>query len=437
MRRNGRDERRRRVLREDQAGGEQRPEPSVRVDRDSPYQESARSDQQPKILDFVPRRAGVIFVIFMLQLSAVATLQSLHWAFFEASARMDRDWLAYFNMGRDGSLASWLIAVWFLVAAALCGVLFSIRRHRRDDFQGRYRVWAWLGVFLVAASGCAVSGFDGFAGEVVRRLAPEMGTLGHFQWSGLQWSVALVALVAVVVSTRMWFEFRESRAATGLVVLTLVVFAIAGAYRLEWIPNGAFEVRWLSVSLGTLGATLLVASCLVFCRFVILDAHGEIERRQSRRSRRQEAAESAAQEPSDDAGRDDRSARRHKKRRGDGESEETEAETGSQPKPMPKSKPKVEDEEADSGQSQSGQSQSAGRRKSPLGGHRKNGEQEHSAKAEPPTQSQKPPTVRIQRDTVEDPGNGPDDDLSEEQLARMSKAERRRHRKQQKKRRAA
>lgn len=427
MRRNGRDERRRRVLREDQAGGEQRPEPSVRVDRDNPYQESARSEQQPKFLDFVPLRAGVIFVIFILQLNALATLQSLHWAFFEASARMDRDWLAFFNMGRDGSLASWLIAVWFLVAAALCGVLFSIRRHRRDDFQGRYRVWAWLGAFLVAASACAVSGFDGFAGEVVRRLAPDMGLLGRVQWSGLQWSVALVALLAVVVSARMWFEFRESRAATCLVGLTLVVFAMAGAYRLEWIPNGPFEVRWLSVSLGTLGATLLVASCLVFCRFVILDAHGEIERRQSRRSRRQEAAENEAREPSDDAGQDDRSTRRRKKRRSNGDSEETEAETESQTKPKSKSKPKpkVEAEEADSTESQSG-----GRRKSPLGGRRKNRDQAGGAEA---ASAEQPPTVRIQRDTVEDPAAGADE-LSEEQLAQMSKAERRRYRKQRKRR---
>lgn len=389
MRRNGRDERRRRVLSEDQAGGEQRPGPSVRVDRDNPYQESARSDQQPKILDLVPRRAGVIFVLFLLQLNAVAALQSLHWAFFESATRMDRNWLSFFNMARDGSLASWLIAVWFLIAAALCGVLFSVRRHRRDDFQGRYRVWAWLSVFLVAMSACAVSGFDQFSGELVQRLAPELGPLGQFDWSGLEWSVLLLSSVCLVVSVRMWFELRESRAATCLVGLTLAVFGIAGAYRLGWLPNGPFEARWLSVSWGTLGTTLLVTSGLVFCRFVIRDAHGEIERR----SRRQMMASDSGEGP--DAGSDLEEDAQRKK-------------------PLSGRKKRRQPAEEQPGDRQPSQRRAT----------RKPDPAVDESAAEPPT-------VRIQRDTIEQPDA---DELTEEELSQMSKAERRRYRKQRKRR---
>ena len=424
------------MLREDHPGGEQRPGPSVRGDRDNPYQESARSDQQPKILDFVPRRAGIIFVLFLLQLNCLAALQSLHWAFYESSARMDQDWLSYFNMGRDGSLASWLIAVWFLVAAGLCGVLFSIRRHRRDDFQGRYRVWAWLSALLVAMSACAVSGFDGFAGEVVRRLAPEMGPLARVEWSSLEWSVALVTLVTAVVSARMWFDFRESRAATCLVAMTLAVFGLAAVYRLEWLSAGPFEVRWLSVSLGTMGATLLVVSCFVFCRFVILDAHGEIQRRESRQSRRLAAAEN---EPASEPGNEVPTRSVSEGRSSERGTAATRAEKENKAKKENKSENEKRAKRSDRNNSVVAEAQTQSEsvdtaepaeteRRSPLGGRRKNREQPAGANQ---------PSVRIQSDTIQQPNSdadAADADLTEEELAQMSKADRRRHRKQRKRR---
>jgi hypothetical protein len=279
MRRNGRDERRRRVLRDEPSSGEQRPERSVRADRDNPYQESARSERQHKILDLVPRRSGIILILFLLQLTVLAALQALHWSFFEDASALDRAWLSYFDITRAGGLASWYESVVFATLAMFCGVLYSVRRHRRDDFQGRYRSWAWLAGVWLLLSANATTGFERFAGETAERLAPQVGLLQGVNWSAMQWAAVLLSTMTVVVTARMWFEFRESYATSLWVVMALLTYAVGSVHRQGWLPAGYVSNEWIAASCDLLGVSFLSLSFLVYTRFVVRDAHGEITRR--------------------------------------------------------------------------------------------------------------------------------------------------------------
>lgn len=441
MRRNGRDERRRRVLRDDPASAEvgaveAGESPGSRAHRegagrDNLYQESARSDQQPKLIDFVPRRGSLVFVCLLLQLNLFAALQSLHWWFFESAAPGDRAWLSFFDLARDGSLASWLMSVWFLMAAVLCGLLFSVRRHRRDDFQGRYRVWGWLAAAMVAISACVVTGFDLFAGEVARRLAPSWGPLSEGAWSASHWAVALVSCVTIAVTVRMWFDFRESRLATFLVAATLACFVLAAVCRLELFPVGPFDAAYLATSCQLLGATLLATTCLEFCRFVVRDAHGEIRRRaaeaspSNRATRRREKAEQRAEK------RAEKRARQEQARQERAAEKQAAAEARAADKAAQQQREDSPDNSEDDSVDDQSSSSPLGRRASRS--RRRRQEQAAASEGKQPDEAAaEPPSVQITRDGVQSP-NG-DDELSEEELAKMSKAERRRYRKQRKRR---
>ena len=50
------------------------------------------------------------------------------------------------------SLAGWLAQIDLLLAAGVALIVRVMRRHRRDDYQGRYRAWGWMaGLFLFTA----------------------------------------------------------------------------------------------------------------------------------------------------------------------------------------------------------------------------------------------------------------------------------------------
>ncbi len=399
MRRSGRDEWRRRVLREEQRDEQQREERTVRGDHDNPYQESARSELQPKILDFVPRRAWVVCVILLLQLTVIAAFQSLHWAVFDSAVGADRQWLRFFDMTRTGSPASWLAAMLFAAAALFSGILFSIRRHRRDDFKGRYRVWGWLAVVLIVASANTVTGLHRLAGEGVARLSSKLQPIAQFGWGELEWSMVLVALATVAVTIRLWFEFRESKGTSCLAAASLIAFASAAMCRLGWIPAGPFEVDWLAVSLNLLGANCLFLSVLVFSRFVVLEAHGHSVNRQRRSTMPAATVEASADEA--DASHDSTPVTKRQK------------------------------EPASSGGGLKGRWNNSRRPDRPS---ESIPERQSVAPARENSAARPAARVKIGRGSVEQPVV-PDveDELSEEELAQLSKSERRRYRKQQRK----
>jgi hypothetical protein len=402
MRRNGRDERRRRVLSEEHRSDQQFEEPTVRGDRDNPYQESARSDLQPKIVDLVPRRAFVVWLILLIQLNVVAALQSLHWAVFESAVAADRQWLRFFDMTRTGSPTSWLMAMLFAAAAVFSGILFSVRRHRRDDFKGRYRVWGWMSALLLLVGANAVTGLDRLAGEGMVRLSSRLGPIDRLGWSALEWSIVLIGLAVVSVTIRLWFDFRESRGTIGLVTVSLIAFSCAGACRLGWLPHGPVDSDWMAVSFNLLGANWLFLSFLVFSRFVVLEASGHLVGRTRRSPRPATTAEITTEE--------EQLVQPHTQGPAHAAKEESTAKTRGGPL--------------------QGRWNSAHRRDERPRSSNSEGtvvENESTVKSA---------TVGIQRDSIRQPGvpAGADAyDLSEEELARMSKSERRRYRKQQRK----
>jgi len=50
------------------------------------------------------------------------------------------------------SISGWLAQMLLVTAAIVALVVRLMRRHRRDDYRGRYRAWGWLAGLLMIAS---------------------------------------------------------------------------------------------------------------------------------------------------------------------------------------------------------------------------------------------------------------------------------------------
>ena len=65
--------------------------------------------------------------------------------------------VAAFAIDAKGSLACWFSSLLLLAAAVGAILVYTVRRHRADDYRGRYRVWFWAAccLFLMATDQAA------------------------------------------------------------------------------------------------------------------------------------------------------------------------------------------------------------------------------------------------------------------------------------------
>ncbi len=195
------------------------------------------------------------------------------------------------------SLQGWLAEVWLLVAAAVALVVRLMRRHRRDDYRGRYRAWGWMASVLVLTALAAAVPIGPLVGAFV---ADASGVVLGPQ--GIGWWLIVAGTAWIVVALWAVLPLHER---TGTAIwLTLALVAFGGAAAAEWLAAG--RDRWIvgGRAAWSLGAALATIAMLAAARTVIREVRGLAAARPPRRGakpvRRTEAAEAEAN--ADDVG---------------------------------------------------------------------------------------------------------------------------------------
>lgn len=204
----------------------------------------------------------------------------------------------------------WLAELCLLVAAAVAGAVRYMRRHRRDDFQGRFRAWGWLAVFFTVA---AWAGAVPIGPLVAAFLSDATGIVAGP--AGIGWWLGLAACGFAVVVPWAVLPLRE-RALTALwMVLGLAVWGVAAAmpWAGQWVGGDArggliAQAAWAA------GAAIWLVAMLAAARSVIREVRGlcrpaaEKPARKTRAERKQEtraaAAAAAEEEAADDQDED-------------------------------------------------------------------------------------------------------------------------------------
>lgn len=307
-----RDDRRRRAILDDRngagrsadaAGGEE----AAGGKRGRRYSAQALLERRVRVVDLIPIHWTSVAAYYLLGVVLIGLLATLH---YYAAER-----LTFANLTSVNSLGGWLAIIAFWTAAQGALVIYRIRRHRIDDYRGRYHVWLWSVALLGLAGIDLLVDFRTPLGQWIE------ATSGR-QFADLEngWALLVASVFYGLAMLRIVWEVRASRGALAVALLSMTAlgtFVASKANLILWPeqldPQLATCVLYLS------GVCMLSMMLTQYARFVWMDAIGlivpkavaeteeqaEEEKKPAKSGRRRptivkKEAEAAAEEASDE-----------------------------------------------------------------------------------------------------------------------------------------
>jgi hypothetical protein len=249
-------------------------------------------DSQLVLTDLAPRRWLPAFALPVIGALAIAGLLTLYVAAPRIFKLTDQTPLAAV-LGGPGSLSNWLSALILLAASFYAIVNYTIRRHKMNDYHGRYRVWLWAAVcWFLMASDSAASLHQAFQAMLVSL------TNARVLGDGSIWWIAPAVLLLGVVCIRLLIDMWPSRTASTAAIFSMIAYLVAtlAFFHVVRLPS---ELSGSLISHGTLmaGHLLLAWSMALHARFVLLDAEGQLPRRLAKPKAKKKKAEKPKSKP--------------------------------------------------------------------------------------------------------------------------------------------
>ncbi|HVX10515.1 MAG TPA: hypothetical protein VHC22_05005 [Pirellulales bacterium] len=229
-------------------------------------------DHQARVTDLVPQRYSMLALALAAGLAVVTGLEAAHFWLPKLSSMTGGSRLTALDLASDAALANWFSAMTLGLAAVVAVIIYSVRRHRKDDYHGRYRVWLWAaGLWAVMSVDEGASLHEGFT-EVAAFFGGERGLVGSSIW----W-VAAYGLLFAAVGTRLFLEMNCCQLSSGSLMAAVCCFVAAVVAKLGVVPaiTGVYAVM-VEEGCEMVGDVLLLFAMLVHARHTILDAQGAI-----------------------------------------------------------------------------------------------------------------------------------------------------------------
>jgi hypothetical protein len=242
------------------------------------YGPEAHPEKQKGPATLLPTGAGGLAgaaVVMLVPVVAALTLAASGPVFgrpvFQIDGRFARSMqaaAACFDPRSMQSLAGWLSQVALGVAAAVALIVRLMRRHRRDDYNGRYRAWGWLaGLFGISSCAAAVPVGPLVAAVVTDATGVALGP------GGIGWWICLAAVAYGLVALWTVLPLHERGATAFWLGLTLMAWATAAGC--AWLGGGRDSWTIAGHAAWTLGATLAAVAMLAAARSVIREVRGQ------------------------------------------------------------------------------------------------------------------------------------------------------------------
>ncbi len=279
FRRSGqRDERRRRVLLDERLTSSEGENPTAGDDRPAAldaegraYSLAALAQHQPPITSWLPKKIWKLLVILLSGGIAIAAIETLYARVYLHLPADLQSSLAVLDLQARGSLAAWFATVTLFCGAIASLLVYAIRRHRLDDYRGRYRVWQWTaGLFVIGSLDAATTSHAALQPLMIHLTGYKL--LGD----GAIWPVLLLGTLVGLWLLRLGFEMWTSRLATLFLCLGggTYLAAVIGHFHPEIVARGAEGVLFASSTL-LAGHFCLVFAVALFGRHVDQEAQGE------------------------------------------------------------------------------------------------------------------------------------------------------------------
>jgi len=246
-------------------------------------------DRQLRVTELVPKQPAMLAVLFLAGIAIVAGLEALY-AWMPDIAAMSHDGrIAAFDLDSEGSLAVWFSSSTLAASALVAVLIYTIRRHRVDDYYGRYRIWLWAAAaWMLMSVDEAGSLHEGFK-EMMTFL-----TGRRLFGDGSLWWVLPYTGILGYVGMRILLDMRESRSSVAALLATASCYATAVLAQLEILmPETGAKGVMLEEGAEMIGNLFLLLSMALFARHVILDAEGQLPARKARKKTADEMTEAS------------------------------------------------------------------------------------------------------------------------------------------------
>ncbi|MGI9177451.1 MAG: hypothetical protein ACR2IT_06290 [Pirellulales bacterium] len=275
-----RDQRRRMVVSwKRSADAAQSPSESPRVM--AAYDAEAHPEQQPGPAMLLPTGIGglsLAILAILLPLGAAIVAATSEHLFgrnlFAGSGRFARTLAAagaVLDPQSGASIQIWMSQMLLVGAAGVAVIVRLMRRHRRDDFKGRFRAWGWMAALFLLSAAAGVVPIGRLLGAA---LSDATGiTLGP---DGIGWWIGLATIAFAAVSLWAVLPLHERLATAFWIVLTLACWG--GAAAASWLAAGRERVVMAGLAAWSLGAACGLIAMLAAARSVIREVRGQCGR---------------------------------------------------------------------------------------------------------------------------------------------------------------
>lgn len=270
-----RTERRRRVLIEEPGARAAAPRQQAcdcsRAESTRRYTDAV-SRRQPQVIDLIPTRWWTNLLLLALLLLCAAGIEAIYGYVALGQTAFAISELPAIDLSARGSIATWFSSAVFCLCAVYGLLIYQIRRHRADDYRGRYRMWYWVVPLFVLASIDQVADIQGTVWNALCQVTPA----GEYTNAESLWSASLV-VVTVAVIGRLLIETWSSSLASLLLMISLSCVAMVNASRVGWLQTDAGVWGTITVSSLTMGWQIaLLMTLFLYGRHVHREAHGQL-----------------------------------------------------------------------------------------------------------------------------------------------------------------
>jgi len=244
------------------------------------YGDASFLDEQIRLIDLVPRRLTTFILWLAAALSIIAGLEVLHTWQSKLPATNLGGHFAAFDLTRSGCLSSWFSSLLLLAASVAAWLVYTIRRHRTDDYHGRYRIWIWAALcWFFAATDVAANLHESFK-QIMIRL-----TQTYIWGDGTLWWIIPYALAFGALGSRLVLDMRPCRLSIATFLFATAGYLLAASMELGLLTaDDAARAVMIKAGAAMFGNSMLLLSAALNARYVILDAEGLLPRREPKLS---------------------------------------------------------------------------------------------------------------------------------------------------------
>jgi hypothetical protein len=257
-------------------------QPTARRALASRYTEAACYARRTRLTDTLPASFTARAALWLAAVIVLAGLVVLDRNAARIAARLETDTLLAlrlesFMKPARGSLVAWVASFELILAAYLSLLIYSIRRHRTDDYQGSYRIWLWASAAWLILSVNTTICLDRSLPEAAAHLnlgSPALRTAALWGPAAVAWTVMLWRLAAEMVACRIALaaQLTAFLVWAGAQLLSRSGTNVGSHAAVDHFLPLAFVISYL----------LLISSLVRYAGHVIRDADGHISDRRPR-----------------------------------------------------------------------------------------------------------------------------------------------------------